>query len=78
MTNELHTIVSGGHQIMFPFIRTMLGQVCNFTAYLTTTTLTNIWSLDSNAWKPNLNKIKKKKNLNSTKKTIEHFDIKED
>ena len=61
MTNELLTIVSGGHQIMFPFIRTMLGQVCNFTAYLTTTTLTNIWSLDSNAWKPNLNKIKKKK-----------------
>ena len=26
----------------------------------------------------NLNKIKEKKNLNSTKKTIEHFDIKED
>jgi len=32
-------IVSGGHQILLPFIWTMLGQVRNFTTYLTTTTL---------------------------------------
>lgn len=36
------TIVSGGHEILLPFIWTVLGQVRNFTTYLTTTTLTNI------------------------------------